>query len=93
MARLGDLTATHAALGDPLRSPVDLVASGPHGGVVRLLRRLGSAEPPGWEVVGQTWGCPPLPWEVMGEAEERHLGLARRQKLVGWRKERHGPAV
>lgn len=79
--------------GDPLRSPVDLVASGPHGGVVRLLQRLGSAEPPGRELVGPTRGCPQLPWEVMGEAEERHLGLARRLKLVGWGEGRHGPAV
>lgn len=63
---------------------MDLVASGPHGGVVRLLQRLGSAEPPGRALVGPTRGCPQLPWEVMGEAEERHLGLARRLKLVGW---------
>lgn len=73
MARLGDLTATRAALGDPLRSPVDLEAFGPHGGVVRLLRRLESAEPPGWEVVGQTWGCSPAP-----------MGGEGRQKSATW---------
>lgn len=61
---------------------MDLVAAGPRGGVVRFLQRLGSAEPPGRALVGPTWGCPLLPWEVMGEAEERHLGLARRLKLV-----------